>query len=57
MAVTVVQDSYPPVSGTATDPLRLAPAALSICSASVIPYGEATRKLTVYVPAAATSTV
>jgi len=47
LAVTVVQVSYPPVFGTATAPVRLVPEELVRCSASVIPYGEDTRKLTV----------
>ena len=37
MAVTVVQVSYPPVLGTATDPVRLVLEELVTCSASVIP--------------------
>ena len=47
LAVTVAQVSYPPVFGTATGPVRLVPDELAMCSASVTPYGEATRKLTV----------
>ena len=47
VAVTVAQVSYPPVLGTATEPVRLVLEELVMCSASVIPYGEATRKLTV----------
>ena len=41
----------------ATEPVRLAPEELSMCSASATAAGAATRKLTVYVPAVATSTV
>ena len=36
LAVTVVQVSYPPVFGTATEPVRLVPEELAMCSASVI---------------------
>jgi gamma-glutamyl phosphate reductase len=37
LAVTVAQVSYPPVFGTATGPVRLAPDELAMCSASVTP--------------------
>ena len=48
---------YEPVAAMATEPLRLVPEELSMCSASATAAGAATRKLTVYVPAVATSTV
>ncbi len=46
LVVTVVQSWYPPVFGTAIEPVRLVPAALTMCSPSVSPYGEARRRLT-----------
>ena len=46
VAATVVQVSYPPVFGTATEPERLVPAEFAMCNASVIPYGEDSRKAT-----------
>jgi hypothetical protein len=47
LAVTVVQVCQPPVAGTLTFPDRLLPAALAMCSPSLTPLGEASRKLTV----------
>ena len=57
LAVTVAQVWYEPVAAMATEPVRLVPEELSMCSASATAAGAATRKLTVYVPAVATSTV
>src|SRR5580698_482025 len=57
VAFTVVQSCQPPVSGTLISPDRLVPERLAICRPSVTPLGEARRKLTVYVPAPAASTV
>src|SRR4029077_342872 len=57
LAVTVVQVCQPPVAGTLMFPDRLLPAALAMCSPSVTPFGEGSRKLTVQVPAVATLTV
>jgi len=47
LAVTVAQSCHPPVAGMLRFPLRLAPAELAMCSASVAPLGEAARRLTV----------
>ena len=47
LVVTVVQSCQPPVSGAATAPDRLVPAELAMCSASVTPLGDASRRLTV----------
>src|SRR5260370_31174716 len=49
-AVTVVQVCQPPVAGTLTGPLRLAPDEFERWNASVTPVGPATPKLTVYPP-------
>ena len=57
VAVTVVQVCQPPVSGTATEPVKLVPEELDRWNASEIALSEATRKLTVYDPAVETLTV
>src|ERR1700677_1273186 len=57
VAFTVAQSCQPPVSGTFILPDRLVPVRVAMCRPSVTPLGEATRKLTVYVPAPAAFTV
>ena len=46
VTVTVVQSWYPPVAGAVTLPLRLVPALLSMCRASVTAVGAASRSPT-----------
>ena len=47
LAVAVCQVCQPPVAGTLMLPDRLVPEELAMCSPSVTPPGEASRKLTV----------